>query len=461
MRVVRILWALPNTLVGLLLVPVALLSGGGVRRRGGALEVQGRGIAWILRRLVPIPGGASALTLGHIVLGRNERCLRECHAHERVHVLQYEVWGPLFLPAYFAASLVALLRGADPYRGNRFERDAFERTGQTGGASAESPSEEPARDPSAPVARRTVPGASAESPRASLVVLAFAAIYLIWGSTYLAIRFAVETIPPFLMLAARFGIAGLLLYSWLRLRGRPRPPPREWAGSAVVGGLLLVGGTGAVAWAEQWIASGLAALLVAIVPVWMVLLDWLRPGGRRPGPAVVAGLLLGIAGVVLLVGPIDLSAGDATQLVGAGVVMLGTISWATGSVHGARFPVPRAPRMAAALQMSTGGILLLAIGTATGEWARLDPAAMSTRSVLSLVYLIVFGSLVAFAAYVFLLRVATPARVGSYAYVNPVVAVFLGWALADETVTARTLVGAAIILVGVGLIVSRRSRARA
>ncbi len=450
MRVVRILWALPNTLLGLLFVPVALLSGGRVRRAGGALEVQGRGVAWVLRRLVPIPGGASALTLGHVVLGRDERCLRECDAHERVHVRQYEAWGPFFLPAYVAASLVALLRGSDPYLGNRFERAAFARAGRADGA----------EEDAAAAGRPSPPAGSGETPRTSLLLLAFAAIYLIWGSTYLAIRFAVETIPPFLMLAARFGVAGLLLYAWLRLRGRPRPPPREWAGSTVVGGLLLVGGTGAVAWAEQWIPSGLAALLVAIVPVWMVLLDWLRPGGRRPGPAVIAGLLLGLAGVVLLVGPVDLSGGDVMQLAGAGVVVLGTISWATGSVHGARVPVPRAPRMAAALQMCTGGALLLLIGTAAGEWARLDPGAMSTRSILSLAYLIVFGSLVAFAAYVYLLRVATPARVGSYAYVNPVVAVFLGWALADEPVTARTLLAAAIILVGVGLIVARRAPTR-
>jgi drug/metabolite transporter (DMT)-like permease len=452
MRVFRILWALPNTLIGLLFVPVALLSGGHVRWRGGALEVQGRGVAWILHRLVPIPGGASALTLGHVVLGRNERCLRECDAHERVHVRQYEVWGPLFLPAYVVASVVAFLRGGDPYRGNRFERAAFEGTAFERVDSAATAPAPPARDSGG--------GGADETPRASIVLLAFAAIYLIWGSTYLAIRFAVETIPPFLMLAARFGVAGLLLYAWLRLRGRPRPPAREWGGSAVVGGLLLVGGTGAVAWAEQWIPSGLAALIVAIVPVWMVLLDWLRPGGRRPRPPVVAGLLLGLAGVALLVGPVDLSGGDVMQLAGAGVVVLGTISWATGSVHGARVPVPRAPRMAAALQMCMGGGLLLLVGTVAGEWTRIDPGAMSTRSILSLAYLIVFGSIVAFAAYVYLLRVTTPARVGSYAYVNPVVAVFLGWALADEPVTARTLVAAAIILIGVGLIVSRRPPTR-
>jgi drug/metabolite transporter (DMT)-like permease len=294
-------------------------------------------------------------------------------------------------------------------------------------------------------------------PRAPRLLLAFAAIYVIWGSTYLAIRFAVETIPPFLMLAARFGVAGALLYGWLRLRGWARPSGREWAGSLVVGGLLLVGGTGAVAWSEQYIASGLAALIVAVVPVWMVLLDWLRPGGRRPDGGTALGLLLGIVGTVVLVGPIELSGEGRMELLGSLVVVLGTLSWATGSVHGRRFPVPARPRMAAALQMLSGGGLLLVVGTLAGEWSRLDPAGLSARSVGALAYLVVFGSIIAFGAYVYLLRVATPARVGSYAYVNPIVAVVLGWALADEVVTLRTLVAAAILLTGVGLIVARRA----
>ncbi len=461
MTTLKRLWALPNTLIGLALVPLAVLTGARLHARDGALEISGGAIRWLLRRAVPIPGGALALTLGHVVLGRDESALRACAAHERVHVRQCERWGPVFLPAYLASSLLALAAGRDPYRDNRFEREAFAlapllreagvapRVGDGTGGSPDIPA--------APAASGV---AGVASPRPSAVLLAFAAIYLIWGSTYLAIRFAVETIPPFLMLAARFGLAGLLLYAWLRLRGRSRPPAREWLGSLAVGGLLLVGGTGAVAWAEQWIPSGLAALIVAIVPVWMVLLDWLRPNGRRPGPAVVAGLMLGLGGVALLVGPVELAGGGRMQFLGSAAVVLGTISWATGSVFGARFPVPAAPRMAAALQMIMGGALLLAIGTARGEWSRLDPAAVSMRSLGALAYLLVFGSLVAFAAYVFLLRVTTPARVGSYAYVNPVVAVFLGWALAGEPVTGRTILAAAVILTGVAMIVSRRPSRR-
>ena len=378
------------------------------------------------------------MTLGHVVLGRDDVCLDDCGAHERVHVRQYEAWGPLFLPAYLGSSLLALWRGEDAYLGNRFEREAY--------------------DIAAPVMREENgdPESSDGDSVHLTTIIAFAAIYVIWGSTYLAIRFAVETLPPFLMLAARFGVAGLLLYGWLRLRGLPRPPRAEWIGSTAVGGLLLVGGTGAVAWAEQWIPSGLAALIVAIVPMWMVLLDWLRPDGRRPTARIVAGLVMGLAGVMLLVGPIEVGGGGRMQLLGAAAVVAGTISWATGSVFGSSFRVPTVPRMAAALQMTMGGALLLTLGTLRGEWSRFDPAGISMRSGMSLLYLIVFGSIIAFAAYVYLLRVSTPARVGSYAYVNPVVAVFLGWALADEPVTGRTLMAAAVIITGVVLIVSGR-----
>ena len=298
--------------------------------------------------------------------------------------------------------------------------------------------------------------AEAERPGTTAIVLAFAAIYLIWGSTYLAIRFAVETLPPFLMLFARFFTAGVVMYLFLRWRGEARPKAREWRGAAVVGGLLLLGGTGAVGWAEQWIPSGLAALIVAIVPVWMVVLDWIGPAKRRPTGAVVAGLVLGLVGVAVLVGPVQLSGSGKMQFIGSAVVVFGTLSWATGSVYGSRLPHPSSPWMAAALQMIAGGLLLLVFGTAMGEWSRVDPGQMSARSLGALAYLIVFGSLIAFGAYVFLLRHEVAARVGSYAYVNPVVAVFLGWALAAEPVTPRTIVAAAIILTGVVLIVRHR-----
>lgn len=292
-------------------------------------------------------------------------------------------------------------------------------------------------------------------------ILAFAAIYIIWGSTYLAIRFAIETIPPFLMLGQRFFIAGLLMYLWLRLRGSPRPPRGEWIGATIGGTLLLVAGTGAVAWTEQFIPSGLAALLVATVPMWVVLLDWWRPDGRRPTATVIAGLVLGLVGVALLVGPVDLRGSGRIELISAGVLMLAALSWAFGSVYTPRLELPRSSWMAAALQMTMAGVVLGLLGTAFGEWARFDPATFSLRSLLGLLYLIVFGSLIGFAAYVYLLKTTAPGRVASYAYVNPVVALFLGWALADEPISARTLIAAAIIIASVVMIVTYRSPARA
>ena len=292
------------------------------------------------------------------------------------------------------------------------------------------------------------------------LILAFAAVYLIWGSTYLAIRFAIETAPPFLMMGIRFIIAGSLMYGWLRVRGAARPALREWGAAALIGGLLLLGGTGAVGWSEQFIPSGLAALLVAMVPMWMVLLDWLRPNGRRPGVPVAIGLLVGFAGVMLLVGPIDLSGNGRAQLLALGALMLGTLSWATGSVYSQRLPLPESPYLAASLQMMLGGLLLVLAGSGMGEWTRFDPVMLSLRSGLAILYLIVFGSLIAFVAYAWLLKASTPTRVASYAYVNPVVAVFLGWLLADEPVTARTLIAAGVIIAGVVLIISHRAARR-
>ena len=294
-------------------------------------------------------------------------------------------------------------------------------------------------------------------PGKTLLILAFAAIYLIWGSVYLALRFAVETLPPYLMQFTRYFTAGVLLYAMVRLRGEPRPATRHWATAAAVGGLMLLGGAGTVAWSVQWIPSGLAALIVALVPVWMVLLDWVGPAKRRPTPIVVTGLVLGLIGVAVLVGPVDLSGGGRMQFLGALALVFASLSWATGSVYGLRLPHPTSPWMTAAMQMTMGGLLLLAVGTLAGEWALVDPAGVSLMSLLSLAYLIAFGAMVGFAAYVFLLHHVTPAQAGSYAYVNPVVAVILGWTFAEEPVTGRTLLAAASILTGVVLIVTHRS----
>jgi len=288
------------------------------------------------------------------------------------------------------------------------------------------------------------------APRWRLLA-AFAAVYLIWGSTYLAIRFAIDTLPPFLMAGVRFLVAGTVLYLWARLRGAPRPRLLEWRSAAVIGGLLLLGGNGGVVWAERTVPSGVVALLVASEPLWIVLLDWLPPRPARPGARVLAGLGIGFAGVVLLIAPWQTSA-SAIDPVGSVVVVLAAASWAAGSLYSRRAPLPRSPLLTTGMQMLAGGALLTATGLGAGEAARFDPAAVSLASVASLAYLVVFGSLVAFTAYVWLVRHAPAPKVATYAYVNPVIAVVLGWALAGEPLGARTLLAAAVILGAVALL---------
>jgi drug/metabolite transporter (DMT)-like permease len=291
------------------------------------------------------------------------------------------------------------------------------------------------------------------------VVTAFAAVYLIWGSTYLGIRFAIETIPPFLMAGMRFVLAGGLLYAWTRARGAPRPTRRQWASAAVVGGLLLVGGNGTGVWAQlRHVPSGMVALLVATTPFWMTLIEWLRPGGVKPTGAVVAGLVVGFGGIVLLIGP-QAAPGAGTDLFSMLLPVLAALLWSLGSIYSRGADLPRSPLMTTGIQMLAGGGMLLVVALLAGDWGRFNPAQVSARSLAAFVYLVTFGALVAFTAFSWLLRHVSPARVSTYAYVNPVIAVFLGWALAGEPLTPRTLVAAAIIVGAVAIIITFRERA--
>jgi drug/metabolite transporter (DMT)-like permease len=280
---------------------------------------------------------------------------------------------------------------------------------------------------------------------------AFAAIYIIWGSTYLAIRFAVETLPPFLLGGLRFAIAGAILVAYGAATRATRPSGGELRTAAIAGLFFFFGGNGALVWAQQRVASGLASLIIATMPVWMVLLDWLRPGGRRPSSGVLAGLAMGLVGIALLVDPGGGGAAGRVDLAGAAVLMLGSISWAAGSIYWSQAEHDGSSIHANGVQMVAGGAALLLLGFMVGELAAFDPARTTTRSWLGWAYLLVFGSLVGFTAYTYLLRVASPARVATYAFVNPVVAIALGWAVVGETVTVRTAIAATIILVSVGL----------
>jgi drug/metabolite transporter (DMT)-like permease len=283
------------------------------------------------------------------------------------------------------------------------------------------------------------------------VAIALATVYVLWGSTYLAMRLAIVTIPPFLMAATRHTIAGALLYSFARLRGAPRPRPEHWRSTAIIGALLLLLGNGGVVWAEQRVSSGMAALLICSEPMWIVLFAWMRRDGRRPSPLVVAGLLVGFAGLVLLVRP-GHGGAVAVDRLGVVAVLIASISWAAGSLYVQRATLPSSPLLATAMQMLCGGGLLFAASALTGEPARFALSQVSAGSVLAVLYLVVFGSLIGFTAYTWLLRSASPVLVSTYAYVNPVVAVFLGWLLVHEPVTSGTLLGAAVILAGVALI---------
>ena len=293
--------------------------------------------------------------------------------------------------------------------------------------------------------------------RRGLVIAAFAAIYLIWGSTYLGIRFAIETIPPFLLAASRFGLAGLIMLVAARARRAPRVTLPQFRTAAIVGSLLMLGNS-LVGVAERRIPSGIAALLVAMTPLFMVLLEWFRPGGRRPTVLVGVGLLIGLTGVATLVGPASFGGGARIDLLGAATVILGSLAWSAGSIYSRHAPRPQSAVMMTAIQMLVGGVFVGLIGIIIGELATFDVTGVSARSFAAWVYLLIVGSLIGFTAFVFLLRVSTAARVATYAYVNPVVAVILGWLLAGEAISARMLVAAAIIVGGVALITIAEGR---
>jgi len=297
-----------------------------------------------------------------------------------------------------------------------------------------------------------------ESPPTVRVVLAFAALYFLWGATYLAMKIGIETIPPFLLAGARHAIAGTVLFVWLRAREKEPLTRQHWLGAAAIGALMLFGGNGGVAWSVQCVPSGIAAVIIALMPLWLVLLDWLRPGGSKPGWQVFVGLALGFAGIVLLVGPERLAGSDRVNPLGAGVLILASISWAIGSLLSRHLVLPKALLMGVALQSICGGALLFAAAWPTGEWARLAPEAVSMRSLWALAFLVVCGSILGLTSYIWLLRVTSAANVATYAYVNPAVALGLGWLLGGEAITARALLATAIILAAVVLIVSTRER---
>lgn len=301
------------------------------------------------------------------------------------------------------------------------------------------------------------PAATAEPIRLPQLLLAFAAIYFIWGSTYLAIRVALHSFPPFLLMALRSLTAGGLLYLWGRRQGAEAPGDPQWRGAAVCGALLFLVGHGGLAWGQQRVASGVAALLMTTEPFWIALLGWKFAGEGRPSGRALAGLVVGLLGLGLLLGPGKLHGEAVMDPLGVVVILVASCSWACGALYSRTAGLPRSPTLSAGMQLLAGGFFLLMVALATGEVSGMGRATVNPGAVGALVYLILFGSVVAFSSYIWLLRVVSPTRVATHTFVNPVVAVLLGWTLLDEPLTATTVAASAVIVAGVGLVVTRAS----
>lgn len=306
-----------------------------------------------------------------------------------------------------------------------------------------------------PVEGSPLPSQAKTSPNQAplpLLVVAFAAVYLVWGSTYLGITLAVKTIPPLLMAGTRFVIAGGFLYVVLRRRGAACPTRPQWVSAVIVGALLLLAGNGGVSWVQGRVPSGISALIIASVPLWILLVDGMRPGGRRPAGRVLLGLAAGGAGVVLIITGRDSFGQRTADPLGVLVLLASALCWAVGSVYARHSPKPASALMTVSMQMLAGGVLQLMAGLALGEGPRFHPAAVTAESAWAFAYLTVVGSLVGYSAYVWLLQVSTPARVATYAYVNPFVAVLLGHWVLKETLPPSVMLAGTLILASVILI---------
>jgi drug/metabolite transporter (DMT)-like permease len=283
--------------------------------------------------------------------------------------------------------------------------------------------------------------------------LALFSLYIIWGSTYLAIFFVVETIPPFISAGIRFFISGLILLIWRKLARDPMPTRIQWRSAAIVGTLLLVGGNGLLSWSEQRIPSGVAALLIGTVPLWLVLIEALRRGGTKPNWQSILGLAIGFSGIVVLIGPIDFSGQSGQfELVGILICLVAAFLWSLGSIYSRRSDLPKSALMTTGMEMLAGSIGLFIVATLAGEWQQFSMGDISSKSIYGLVYLITIGSLIGFVSYAWLLRNAPVSLVATYAYVNPLVAILLGSALAQEPLTPRILVAAGVIIGSVVLV---------
>ncbi|HEY8834767.1 MAG TPA: EamA family transporter [Chthoniobacterales bacterium] len=293
-------------------------------------------------------------------------------------------------------------------------------------------------------------------PSKLAILSAFAALYLIWGSTYLGIRFAIETIPPLLMAGTRFLLAGVILYAIARGQGAPKGSPENWRTALIIGACLLLGGNGGVTLAEQYVSSGLASVMVATVPIYIALLAWWSGIAPRPAPIVWLGLAGGFAGVAILLGPaLRFSPGEGTHPgIGMLILLCSSFVWSAGSIYSRKAKSASPPLLLAGQQMICGGALLTLAGLLMGEHHRFDASRISLLSIGAFAYLVIIGALVGYTAYIFLLRHCDPAKVATYAYVNPIVAVLLGALFAGETLTGRAVLAAGLIIGSVALVIT-------
>jgi drug/metabolite transporter (DMT)-like permease len=286
------------------------------------------------------------------------------------------------------------------------------------------------------------------------IISAFIIVYIIWGSTYLAIRYAIATIPPLLMAGMRFFIAGSILFVIARFNNKEKLKLVHFRSAIIIGLLLLLGGNGGVVWAEQWVPSGITALLISTVPVWVAIISWIMPNGENPSLKNIIGVILGFIGLFFLVSPHNLISGGNVNLKGAIVLILGALAWAAGSVYTKHAEVPKSKLTTVALEMFFGGLSLIIVSYFFGDWNRFHPSLVSKDSLIAFIYLIIFGSLVAFTSYIWLLGAAGPAKATTYAYVNPVVAVILGYFIASEELSLKMIFAAIIIITAVVIIIT-------
>ena len=294
-------------------------------------------------------------------------------------------------------------------------------------------------------------------PSRGLVIAAFAAIYLIWGSSYISIHFAIQTLPPFLMTSGRFLGAGSILIIWSLLRGAPHPTRANWRAAAITGGFMFLLNNTMIVWAEDHdLPSSITALLLATMPMWMVAINWAR--GSRPTLITVIGLIVGFSGIMLLMNSGNAVPSNPPHPLAPFAVLLASACWAAGSLYSRGADLPRNAGLSTGMQLFAGGFMVLIVSIVTGDAARFDPAQVSVLSLAAVAYLMIFASIVGFSAFVWLMRVSTPAKVATYSYVNPIVAVFLGWLLAQEPITWRTLLAAAVIIASVVMITAYGGR---